>query len=79
MYRYIFSCPRHYLEVSGHLHALAALPPISIGLGGWVDRRGGLDDVEKRKFFTIPVLNSDPSVVQPVARHYTDYCIPAPG
>jgi hypothetical protein len=27
--------------------------------------RAGLDDVEKRKFLTLRVLNSDPSVVQP--------------
>jgi hypothetical protein len=38
-----------------------------------VDPRAGLDDVEKRKFFTIPGLNSYPSVVQPVASRYTDY------
>jgi hypothetical protein len=38
-----------------------------------VDPRGGLDDMEKRKFLTLPGLNSDPSVVQPVASRYTDY------
>jgi hypothetical protein len=31
-------------EVSGQLHVLAALPP---GIGGWVDHRAGLDDMEK--------------------------------
>jgi hypothetical protein len=35
-----------------------------------VDPRAGLEDVEKRKFLT-----SDPSVVQPVARRYTDYLV----
>jgi hypothetical protein len=25
-------------------------------IGGWVDSRAGLDDVEKRKFFTLPEL-----------------------
>jgi hypothetical protein len=25
-------------------------------IGGWVDPRAGLDDVEKRKFFTLPGL-----------------------
>jgi hypothetical protein len=42
-----------------------------------VDPTAGLDDVEKREFFTIPGLNSDPSVVQPVASRY-DCAIPAP-
>jgi hypothetical protein len=32
----------------------------------------------KRKFLTIPGLELDPSVVQPVARRYTDYAIPPP-
>jgi hypothetical protein len=27
MYRFTFILPRHYLEVSGQLHGLAALPP----------------------------------------------------
>jgi hypothetical protein len=33
----------------------------------------GLDDVEKKKFFTLPGLE-----LQPVASRYTDYAIPAP-
>jgi hypothetical protein len=36
-----------------------------------VDPKAGLDDLEKRKFLTLP------SVVQPVASRYTDYAIPA--
>jgi hypothetical protein len=40
--------------------------------------RAGLDDVEKGIFLTLPGLEVDPSVVQPVARRYTDYAIPAP-
>jgi hypothetical protein len=32
-----------------------------------VDPRAGLDDVEKRKFLTLPVLELNPSTVQPVA------------
>jgi hypothetical protein len=40
------------------------------------DPRAGLDDVEKRKFLTLPGL--DPSVDQPLASRYIDYAIPAP-
>jgi hypothetical protein len=40
-----------------------------------VDLRASLDELEKRKFLTLP--NSDPLVVQPVASRYTDYAIPA--
>jgi hypothetical protein len=45
-------------------------------IGGWVGPRASLD-VEKRKFLTLPGLELDPSVVQPVASRYTDYAIPA--
>jgi hypothetical protein len=42
-------------------------------MGGWVDPRAGLDDMEKRKFFTLLGLElSLPLVVQPVASRYTD-------
>jgi hypothetical protein len=47
-------------------------------IGGWMDPRAGLDDVEKRKFLALPGLNSHPSVVQPVASRYTDCATPAP-
>jgi hypothetical protein len=37
-----------------------------------VGPRAGLDDVENRKFLTLPGLNSDPSVVQPVGAVQTE-------
>jgi hypothetical protein len=43
-----------------------------------VDPRAGLDDLEKRIYLTISGLELRPSVVQPVARRYTDYALPAP-
>jgi hypothetical protein len=47
-------------------------------IGGWVDPRAGLDDMEKWKFFTLPVLElSFPLIVRPVASRYTDCAIPA--
>jgi hypothetical protein len=47
--------------VSGQLHVPAALPPgekdpDTHWIGGWVDPRAGLDDLEKRKFLTPPGL-----------------------
>jgi hypothetical protein len=47
-------------------------------IGGWVDPRAGLDDMEKWKFFTLSGLEVPlPLVVQPVASRYTDWAIPA--
>jgi hypothetical protein len=37
-----------------------------------------MNDAEKKKFLTLPGLESDPSVVLPVASRYTDYAIPVP-
>jgi hypothetical protein len=42
-----------------------------------MDPRSGLDDVEKRKFSTLPGLELRLSVVQLVASRYTEYAIPA--
>jgi hypothetical protein len=39
-------------------------------IGGWVDPRAGLDDMEK--------WTPAPLVVQPAASRYTDWAIPAP-
>jgi hypothetical protein len=68
--------------VSCQIHAPTALtpgksPPGTHWIGGWVDLRDGLDDLEKRKFLTLPGLELYPSVVQPVASRYTEYVIPA--
>jgi hypothetical protein len=53
--------------------------PVAHWIGGCVDPRTGLGDVEKRKFFPYTrTRNSDHSVLQPVVRRYTDYVIPAP-
>jgi hypothetical protein len=41
-------------------------------IGGWVGPRAGLDDVEKRKFLTLPRLE-----IRPLGR-FTHYAIPAP-
>jgi hypothetical protein len=47
--------------MSGQLHAQAALPPGkeppgTHWIGGWVGPRAGMDDLEKRKFLTLPGL-----------------------
>jgi hypothetical protein len=66
------------MEVSGQLHAPAALPPTEIApgtqwIGGWVGPKAVPDAVMKRK---IPCsrLESNPRIpiVQPVAQRYTD-------
>jgi hypothetical protein len=65
------------MEVSGHLHAPAALPreraPGTHWIGGWVCSRAVLDAVVKRK---IPSLRRESNprtpIVQPVAQRYTD-------
>jgi hypothetical protein len=44
-------------------------------IGGWVDPRAGLDDMEKRKFLTLPGL--EPRVLYRPARSQSDYAIPA--
>jgi hypothetical protein len=43
-----------------------------------LDLRAGLDDLEKRKFLTLPGLELRPLGRPAVASRYTDYAIPAP-
>jgi hypothetical protein len=66
--------------MSGQLHAQATFTPGGVpcihSIGGWVDPRAGLDDVEKILDSTRD-SNSDLTVVQPVAKRNTDYAIPA--
>jgi hypothetical protein len=66
------------MEVSGQLHALAALPPgkdppLTHWIGGWVGTRAVTDAVVKRKIPS-PRRESNPRtpIVQPVAQRYTD-------
>jgi hypothetical protein len=72
------------MEVSGQLHAPAALPPgkeppVPFGIGGWVGPRTVLNAVVKRKIPS-PRRESNPRtpIVQPVAQRYTDWAITAP-
>jgi hypothetical protein len=46
-------------------------------VGGWVDPRDSLDDLEKENSCPYRDSNSNLSVVQPVASRYTDCAIPA--
>jgi hypothetical protein len=42
------------------LFTLGERAPGTHWIGGWVDRRAGLDDLEKRKFLTLPGLEFRP-------------------
>jgi hypothetical protein len=77
------SWPRHYMGVSGQLHAPAALcprerTPGTHCTGGWVGLRAGLD-TEARGKILCPCRGSNPyrPVVQSVVRHYTNWATPA--
>jgi hypothetical protein len=47
-------------------------------MGGWLEPRACLEDVEKTKFLTQQDSKSDLSIIQPVASRYNDCAIPAP-
>jgi hypothetical protein len=56
------------MEMSGQLHASAALPPEKHCIGGWVGPRAGLDVMGKIKIscpYRESKLNS--SVIQPIS------------
>jgi hypothetical protein len=65
------------MEVGGHRHAPAALPPEKRHnthcVGGWLGLRTGLDGSGKSR----PPPRFDPRIVRPVATRYTDCAIPA--
>jgi hypothetical protein len=46
-------------------------------IGGWVDPRAGLDDVEKRKFFTLPGLELRPLSRQDRSQSLYRLCYPS--
>jgi hypothetical protein len=71
------------MEVSGQLHAPAALPPGEKApsiywIGGWVGPKAVLDAVVKRKIPS-PCRESNPRtpIVQPAGQRYTDWAITA--
>jgi hypothetical protein len=43
-----------------------------------VGPRTGHNEVEKRKFLTLPGLELNPPVIPPIASRYTDYTVLAP-
>jgi hypothetical protein len=77
MYRSTFSSLRHYLEVSGQLHAPAALPSEKESLyplDRWLDglqNRWTIWGSENSLLYRDS--NFDPSVVQPIASRYTEW------
>jgi hypothetical protein len=65
----------------GLLHAIVnfkvcELVPGTHWIGGWVDPRASLDNMEKINSWTYQDSNSEPSVIQLAASRYTNYAIP---
>jgi hypothetical protein len=58
MYGPTFSCPRHWLEVTGQLRVLAVLPTGILSVGGWVGDTTSLEDTENRK--SLPLVRPEP-------------------
>jgi hypothetical protein len=66
------------MEVSGQLHAPAALhpgrgTPVSSGCGDWVGPRDGLDWMLWSRDNVLASTGNRTRTVQPVARRYTDW------
>jgi hypothetical protein len=71
------------MEMSGKLHAPAALPLENLSniywKRGWVSPRAGLESSKKRNISClVQESNLDLPAVQPLASRYTDWAIPAP-
>jgi hypothetical protein len=68
-------------EVSGQLHTIPVYPkrkaPSIHWIWGWVGQRVCLDAVEETKI-VLPLTGIRTRAVQPVARRYIDWVIPAP-
>jgi hypothetical protein len=69
------------MDVSGQLHAPAALTPGKNPgipwLGGRVGPSTGLDDVERRQILPLPELELRPLGRQARSRRYSDCAVPA--
>jgi hypothetical protein len=65
------------MEVSGQVHATAALPPGKDPhwIGGWVGPRAVLDVVKRKIPSPHQELNLRTPIIQPIAQHYTDSAI----
>ena len=65
------------MGVGGQRHAAAALPPGKRPSAQLYRRLGGPQGRSGQARKISPTLGFDPRTVQPVARRYTDYAIPA--
>jgi hypothetical protein len=75
----------HFLDLVTSWRWVVSLTPVPLcprgktpgthWIGGWVGPRACVDDEERRKFLTLPRFKLQPSFIQPVASHYTDYTV----